>query len=214
VEFTPTTVGLLVIVAILLSAAALVVGVVALTGQRKVKRAYQAFSMGSRDDVLTLLQRHIDEVGLLRGDVRSLRRFADELRELSRHAVSRVGMVRYDAFDDMGGRLSFSAALLDERGDGVVVSAINGRTDTRIYAKPVGGFASRHNLSGEEQTAIERARSSAREQRQVRGRGRGGQESVDRSRQLADVRPDVEEQAAGDDLPQPQHPHEANVDAT
>jgi hypothetical protein len=209
VEFTPTTVGILVIAAILLSIAALVVGIVALTGQRRVKRAYQTFSMGSRDDVLTLLQRHIDEVGLLRSDVRALRRYADELRELARGAVSRVGTVRYDAFDDMGGRLSFSTALLDERGDGVVVSAINGRTDTRIYAKPVAGFTSRHNLSGEEQTAIERARNVAREQRPGRGRGRGGQDMVERSRQLAGVRPEADEPLDADALQQ-----EANADAS
>jgi hypothetical protein len=193
----------------LLSTAALAVGVAALMGQRRVKRAYQVFSMGSRDDVLTLLQRHIDEVGLLRSDVRSLRRYADELRELARGAVSRVGTVRYDAFDDMGGRLSFSTALLDERGDGVVVSAINGRTDTRIYAKPVMEFASKHNLSGEEQTAIERARTPARARREQRGKGRSGQEIVERSRQLADVRP--EDEGSVEELSEA---YEANADAT
>jgi hypothetical protein len=172
VEFTPTTVGWLVLVALLLAVAALVVAGIALNGQRKVKRAYQTFSMGSRDDVLTLLQRHIDEVGLLRSDVRSLRRFSDELRQLHRGAVSRVGTVRYDAFEDMGGRLSFSTALLDEDGDGVVLTAINGRTDTRSYAKPIVGWASRHNLSVEEEAAIERARSGAR----AAGRRRGGGE--------------------------------------
>jgi hypothetical protein len=171
VEFTPSTVGWLLLAAIGLSFAALVVGALALNGQRKVKRAYATFSMGSRDDVLTLLQRHIDEVGLLRGDVRGLRRFADEIRDLHRGAVSRVGTVRYDAFDDMGGRLSFSTALLDEHGDGVVLTAINGRSDTRSYAKPIAGWASRHNLSTEEEAAIERARSGrsggSRRRRQV-----------------------------------------------
>ncbi len=174
-EFTPTTVGLLLIVAILLCCAALAVGIVALSGQRRVKRAYQTFSMGSRDDVLTLLQRHIDEVGLLRSDVRSLRRFSDELRELARGAVSKVGIFRYDAFDDMGGHLSFSIALLDERGDGLVVTAISGRTDTRIYAKPVAGFTSRHNLSREERTAIDRARTSGDGRRERVGRAPGQQ---------------------------------------
>jgi hypothetical protein len=187
VEFTPTTVGMLLIVAILLSCAALVVGLVSLSGQRRVKRAYQAFSMGSRDDVLTLLHRHIDEVGLLRSDVRSLRRFADELRELARGAVSKVATIRYDAFDDMGGHLSFSVALLDERGDGLVVTAINGRTDTRIYAKPIAGFTSRHNLSREERGAIDRARTSGEGPRERVGRAPGQRRASEpaRSRQRA-----------------------------
>ena len=52
-------------------------------------------------------------------------------------AVRRVGLVRYDAFEDVGGRLSFSCALLDDHGTGVVMTSINGRQDTRVYAKPI-----------------------------------------------------------------------------
>jgi hypothetical protein len=80
-----------------------------------------------------------------------------QLRELQRGTLSRLGVVRYDAFDDMGGMLSFSAALLDERGDGVVISAINGRTETRCYSKPITAGTSDQNLSGEEIAAIDAA---------------------------------------------------------
>jgi hypothetical protein len=66
-------------------------------------------------------------------------------------------MVRYDAFEDMGGRLSFSAALLDDHGNGVVITSINGRTETRTYAKPIVNLKSEHNLSDEERAAIEGA---------------------------------------------------------
>jgi hypothetical protein len=65
--------------------------------------------------------------------------------------------VRFDAFEDMGGHLSFSAALLDAHGDGVVLTSINGRRETRIYAKPVSAAQSQYNLSDEEQEAIRRA---------------------------------------------------------
>ena len=71
--------------------------------------------------------------------------------------MSQVATVRYDAFDDMGGRLSFSAALLDDHGDGVVVTSINGRTETRTYAKPIKRLQSEHNLSNEERAAIDMA---------------------------------------------------------
>jgi hypothetical protein len=160
VELPSTTISVLVIVATAASILALVVGIVALIGQRRVRRAYAVFSMGSRDDVLTLLQQHLDDVGLLRNDVRALRRATDVIRDLHRGALSRVGTIRYDAFDDMGGRLSFSTALVDERGDGVVLTSINGRTDARSYAKPLAAWASTHNLSSEEIAAIERARHS------------------------------------------------------
>jgi len=161
VELTAEAVGGLLIAAILIGVAAIVVALVALSGQRRVRAAYRAFSQGSRDDVLTLLQRHIDEVGDLRAEVARLQRRSDDLRELLRSGLSRVGTVRYDAFEELGGRLSFSAALLDEHGDGLVITAINGRTDTRAYAKTVTGGRSKHNLSQEEVQAIERAMAMA-----------------------------------------------------
>jgi|SoimicmetaTmtLAA_FD_contig_51_570855_length_1013_multi_3_in_0_out_0_2 Protein of unknown function (DUF4446) len=72
-------------------------------------------------------------------------------------SVRRVGVLRYDAFEDVGGRLSFSCALLDEHGTGVVITSINGRQETRVYAKPVTRSGSTYNLSLEEEEAIRQA---------------------------------------------------------
>ena len=72
-------------------------------------------------------------------------------------AVRNVGLVRYDAFEDVGGRLSFSCALLDGLGTGVVMTSINGRHDTRVYAKPVSEGTSSYSLSIEEEEAIRQA---------------------------------------------------------
>ena len=77
-------------------------------------------------------------------------------------AVQRVGIVRFDAFEDLGGMLSFAVAMLDKEGSGVVLSSINGRNETRIYAKPVEHGGSRINLSGEEEEAIRRALGAVR----------------------------------------------------
>ena len=79
------------------------------------------------------------------------------LRDAIARAVQHVGLVRFDAFEDMGGNLSFAAALLDGEGSGIVFSSINGRQETRIYAKPIEQGNSRYNLSGEEEEAIKRA---------------------------------------------------------
>jgi Protein of unknown function (DUF4446) len=95
----------------------------------------------------------------LEGAVRQLALGERRLGELAEVAVRNVGVVRFDAFEDMGGRLSFSAALLDGHGDGVVITSINGRQDTRCYAKRVQGGASVHNLSDEERQAIRQAMS-------------------------------------------------------
>ncbi len=160
-ELGSTTLGALLIVAIVAAVVALVLSVLALLGQRRVRVSYRIFSQGSRDDVLTLLQRHIDDVQTLRSDVAGLRDHSYGVRDMLAGCISRVHTVRYDAFDDMGGHMSFSSAFLDEHGDGMVITAINGRTDTRVYAKAVRAGTSRHNLSQEEERAIRQAVTNA-----------------------------------------------------
>ncbi len=149
----------------------LVAGVVALGGVlavvvlrlRRLHGAYAAVvDPDRREDLFEAVQRHVAEVDRLRDDVAVVHRNSERLRDLLRETVSRVGVIRYDAFEDMGGALSFSAALLDERGDGVVVTAINGRTEARTYAKSVAGGSSEHNLSPEEQRAIDVAMEGAK----------------------------------------------------
>ena len=105
--------------------------------------------------------------GVLDGQAQSFLRLEQAIRQVAgeqqrlgqlfKTAVQRVGLVRYDAFEDVGGRLSFSCAMLNDEGDGVVMTSINGRQDTRVYAKPVHRGESVHNLSEEEAAAIREA---------------------------------------------------------
>jgi hypothetical protein len=85
----------------------------------------------------------------------------DELEALAATDVSRIGFVRYDAFEDTGSDLSYALALLNRAGDGVVISSIYSRTDTRTYGKAVKSFKPAANASEEELRAIELARTSA-----------------------------------------------------
>jgi hypothetical protein len=122
---------------------------------RRLRRRYAIFrgEHSERDvvDVVSRLARRIDGIG------NRVDGLIDELASQAasgRLAIQRFHIVRYDAFEDMGGRMSFSAALLDENGDGVIITSINGRTETRTYAKPIKGLASEYNLSEEEREAI------------------------------------------------------------
>src|SRR5207247_8006066 len=83
-------------------------------------------------------------------------------------SVRRVALLRYDAFEDVGGRLSFSCAMLDEHGTGVVLTSINGRQETRVYAKPVTAGTSTYNLSAEEEEAIRLAMTEDHEAAEAR----------------------------------------------
>lgn len=76
-------------------------------------------------------------------------------------AISRVGVVRFNAFTDVGGEQSYAVALLNDRGDGIVLSSLFGREQSWTYAKPVRGGSSPYPLSREEQRAIARALGAA-----------------------------------------------------
>ncbi|MGA8533222.1 MAG: DUF4446 family protein [Candidatus Tumulicola sp.] len=84
-----------------------------------------------------------------------------ELEALAVRDVSKIGFVRYNALDDTGSDLSYALALLNREGDGVLLSSIYSRDDTRTYGKAVSRFKPAANASEEELQAIERARSSA-----------------------------------------------------
>jgi len=72
-------------------------------------------------------------------------------------ALRDVAIVRYDALQEMSGQLSFSLALLNAVGDGVVLSSINGRAETRTYAKPVRAGKGVQELSPEEAQVVHSA---------------------------------------------------------
>jgi hypothetical protein len=126
-----------------LSVVALVVGLVALVLSLLVWRRVAA-----RDG---------DGVDALPQDVHGLRQEVAALRAEARGALRHLAVVRYDAFGDMGGHLSWSLAVLDDSGDGVVLTSIHGRSEARSYAKSVAGWRCEQQLSPEEQQAIERA---------------------------------------------------------
>jgi hypothetical protein len=90
-----------------------------------------------------------EQVGQVRGD----------LAQALRH----VAVVRYDAFGDMGGRMSFSAAVVDDTGDGMVISSIHARGESRTYAKGIVGGDSEVVLTPEERQALDAARTGSDE---------------------------------------------------
>ncbi|CAN5239271.1 hypothetical protein BH09ACT12_BH09ACT12_26540 [soil metagenome] len=91
-------------------------------------------------------------------DVLGLRQEVAALRAEAGAGLRHLAVVRYDAFGDMGGHLSWSLALLDDSGDGIVLSSIHARSEARTYAKNVAGWTCDTQLSPEEHEAIAHAR--------------------------------------------------------
>lgn len=91
-------------------------------------------------------------------DLLGLRQEVAALRAEARDGLKHLAVVRYDAFDDMGGHLSWSLALLDDSGHGVVLTSIHGRSEARAYAKNIAAWTCDQQLSPEEDEAIAAAR--------------------------------------------------------
>jgi len=108
-----------------------------------------------------LLELHAQDRGVVERRVRDLEARVTELEEKGRSSKRFLGLVRYDAFEDVGGSQSFALAVYDENGDGAILTSIVGRTDCRVYAKPLIKMQSERKLSQEEQRAISEARSEA-----------------------------------------------------
>jgi hypothetical protein len=72
----------------------------------------------------------------------------------TRRSLQHIGLVRFNPFEDTGSDQSFAIALLDDQRDGIVLSSLHGRANTRLFAKAVADGSSSHNLSDEETQAI------------------------------------------------------------
>ncbi len=101
-----------------------------------------------------VLDRHLETVFRVARDVDRLETRAAALEEQARLAFQRVGLVRFNPFEDTGGNQSFALALLDAHLDGFVISSLHARSGTRVYAKALSGGRSESALSAEEAEAL------------------------------------------------------------
>ena len=137
--------------------------------------AFVVFAGGSGGSTASTVVTGDEAVGGLLGRIERIEQAVRQLNGTDRKqqyqiegSVRRVALLRYDAFEDVGGRLSFSCAMLDEHGTGVVLTSINGRQETRVYAKPVTAGTSTYNLSAEEEEAIRQAMTEDHETAEAR----------------------------------------------
>lgn len=115
---------------------------------------------GARGDTLEkLLYDNLRQQMTIQDRLTTLDSQVADLQKKSLSAKQYIGLVRYDAFPDVGGSQSFALAVFDERGDGCIVTSLVGRTDCRVYCKPLAAGRSDRTLSQEEQRAIREARS-------------------------------------------------------
>lgn len=125
----------------------------------RIIKTYRRLTANVRGgDILDLLNKHLDRIKRFDVDLSDLDQKLNLYRKQSKFHIQKIGFVRFNPFDDIGGDQSFALALLDFRNNGIVLSSLHGRSATRIYGKPVkeGGKAG-YEFSMEEKEAIAQA---------------------------------------------------------
>lgn len=144
--------------ALIVGLAGLVIGVIAYVKLSRQHRSLVLLQAAEgRENFLDVVARTRDEIGVLRTEVGGLAGDLASTRADLSMALRHVSVVRYDAFGDLGGRFSFSAALLDDSGDGLILTSIHGRSETRTYLKGISNGKPEIELSPEERKAMELA---------------------------------------------------------
>lgn len=128
----------------------------------KLKKKLDFFLEDNSDDDPVSLEQKIEdyanEVKAIRNKYNEIYKMTEDMNKNMQYCVQKVGVVRYNPFDEMGGNLCFSVAILDGRDDGVVFNGIHSRTGSFTYAKPIQRGVSPYTLSDEEVEAIDKAR--------------------------------------------------------
>ena len=157
-DLDPSTTATLAVVALGVAVLGLAIAVGGQLRHPGTRAPYRVLRAGGQQDVAAEPSDHSGEIARLRDELESVRARLSATAGDVEQSLRHVAVVRYDAFGDMGGRLSFSTAIIDDRGDGLVLSSIQARGESRTYAKGVVDGDSDVTLTPEEQQALAAAR--------------------------------------------------------
>lgn len=171
----------LAITAVIFGLAGFVAGVLALRTLARLRQSVALLSRGTsgRETILDVAEKHMAASEAVRKDIlelqkdlaaaqneletrvaterESIAQTVDDVTKAVGTMLRRIALVRYDAFEDLGGRLSFSLAILDDNGNGITLTSIASTSDTRLYAKSLTAGVGEHTLSAEEEQAVKAA---------------------------------------------------------
>lgn len=115
---------------------------------------YDFFTQGEEANIDTVLTNTLHELHKTQAELAELQSKHAKLYEQTQGCLQNVKLIRYDAFDAMGGELSYSLLLTDAKKDGILLTSIYGRDESRCYAKSIKDGKSAHPLAEEEQKLL------------------------------------------------------------
>lgn len=123
----------------------------------RIHKKYLSFMnrLGNGNNLDEMLKKYLEDVKEIKKDNSEIKAYYTKLDSDIASCIQKVGLVRYNAFRDVGSDLSFAIALLDREDNGVVLNGLYGSESSNIYAKPIKNGKSSYQLSDEEKYALD-----------------------------------------------------------
>ena len=152
------------IVLLIITCISFLISIYCMYKTKKNEKTYVNFmkKIGNGTNLDDMLKKYIADLNLVKQDNEQIKAYYTKLDNDINNSIQKLGLVRYNAFKDVGSNLSFTLALLDRANNGVVLNGLYGSTSSNIYAKPVKNGQSKYPLSDEEIEAISIAIKSER----------------------------------------------------
>ena len=149
-------VKIVMIISIAISIISTIVAIISIIGFIRLNKRYRKFisKFDKEENIEDTLKNYIDKIGEINEENKLIKANVKSIERQMTNCVQKVGMVRYNAFDDVGSELSFALAVLDNNENGYVLNAVYGRNSSSIFAKPIEGGTSKYTLSDEEIKAL------------------------------------------------------------
>lgn len=137
----------------------LITVIILITKTSKLNKKYQQFikKLGNSESIEEDLENYMYRVERAEKQNGEITNTIKQINKNLEKCIQKIGIVRYNAFKDVGSDLSFTLAMLDEENDGIVLNGIYARDTSNIYAKPIENGKSSYTLSEEEEQAIKKA---------------------------------------------------------
>lgn len=158
--FLGSNIFIIVVIISVLLIVSMVISIVSIIQLKKLKKRYETFTGGAQEADYTLEMQFEEYHKSAKAMEERYSKLAEMIRDIDKNmekCVQKVGIVRYNPFDEVGGNLSYAVALLDKDDNGVVLNGIHSRTGSFSYAKPVEFGVSEYMLSVEESEALQKA---------------------------------------------------------
>lgn len=119
-----------------------------------LKKKYDFFTKGKDINIDQTLIQTLEELEATKKELQELKKKHEALREQVRGCLQTVKVKRYDAFEAMGGEMSYSILITDENKDGIILTSIYGREDNRCFAKEISKGKAKTALAEEEKSLL------------------------------------------------------------